>query len=125
MYRRRLAKRKELNRIGGCGAIPRFEWRDVVQDDHAASVRSEDEVVRPLVHNHTIDDDPRQRAARKRPVASAVGCPIQTELRAREEQLWIARILGNALHRAAWRQVAHDRRPRHAAVDGLEQIWPR
>ena len=100
-----------------------FLERGHVHDPDPPAVRGDHQFAVARVHHQVMYRHGRQAAVLV-PGLAAVEREEQAKLGADVEQILVARVLADDVHRAAGRQVARDVLPLDAVVGGLEDVGP-
>ena len=119
---RRILNRKQVDHRRALRARQVLEGCEVVEDEDAPAMGTDDEVVLALLDREVMNRHRRDAGTQPDPVRTAVDRVEDTVFRPDEEQIALAMMLANDLHRTVRRQVPGDGRPGPAEVRALQDI---
>ena len=100
----------------------RAQWRVVIQNIKSTPERADDKIVFASLNREVAHLNRRQATSQLNPFLSAVDREEETEFSANKKQIRIHMIFGDRPDGLVRRQIAFDRSPGAARIDGLEKI---
>ncbi len=100
---RRVLHREQVCHGGGLRARQVLQRRQVIEDEDAAAVRTDDEVVFAFLDRDVMHRHGRDARAEPRPVRAAVDGEVHAVFRAGEQQVALAMMFAHHLHRTLGR----------------------